>query len=322
MKILFADKFPDSGMAQLCQQGHDCVSQPDLDGNTLVEAVGDAEVLVVRSTRVTSDSIAAAAALRLVIRAGAGTNTIDKEAAAARKIPVCNVPGKNAIAVAELVIGLLIAIDRNIPDNVIDLRAGQWNKKKYAAAKGLYGRHMGIVGLGAIGLAVAQRARAFGIQVYVVDKPDRKPEMQEQISKLELQTVPDLPTLLACCDILSLNVPAAPETRGLVDSTFLAAVQPGTIILNASRGDVIDETALLKAMDEKGVRVGLDVYADEPAASQSSFDSQLAMHPNVYGTHHIGASTDQAQTAVADGVLEIIKAFDTGQVLHCVNGQA
>ena len=154
MKILFADKFPDSGMAQLCQQGHDCVSQPDLDGNTLVEAVGDAEVLVVRSTRVTSDAIAAAAALRLVIRAGAGTNTIDKEAAAARKIPVCNVPGKNAIAVAELVMGLLIAIDRNIPDNVIDLRAGQWNKKKYAAAKGLYGRHMGIVGLGAIGLAV------------------------------------------------------------------------------------------------------------------------------------------------------------------------
>jgi D-3-phosphoglycerate dehydrogenase len=133
--------------------------------------------------------------------------------------------------------------------------------------------------------------------------------------------VPDLPTLLACCDIVSLNVPAAPETRGLVDSTFLAAVQPGTIILNASRGDVIDEAALLKAMDEKGVRVGLDVYADEPAASQSSFDSQLAMHPNVYGTHHIGASTDQAQAAVADGVLEIIEAFDTGLVLHCVNGQ-
>jgi D-3-phosphoglycerate dehydrogenase len=146
--------------------------------------------------------------------------------------------------------------------------------------------------------------------------------MHEQISKLELQTVPDLPTLLACCDIVSLNVPAAPETRGLVDSTFLAAVQPGTIILNTSRGDVIDEAALLKAMDEKDVRVGLDVYADEPAASQSAFDSQLAMHPNVYGTHHIGASTDQAQAAVADGVLEIIKAFDTGQVLHCVNGRA
>jgi D-3-phosphoglycerate dehydrogenase len=178
------------------------------------------------------------------------------------------------------------------------------------------------VGLGAIGLAVAQRARAFGIQVYVVDKPDRKTEMHEQISKLELQTMPDLPTLLAYCDIVSLNVPATPETRGLVDSTFLAAVQPGTIILNTSRGDMIDEAALLKAMDEKDVRVGLDVYADEPAASQSSFDSQLATHPNVYGTHHIGASTDQAQAAVADGVLEIIKAFDTGQVLHCVNGQA
>ncbi|MBP81497.1 MAG: hydroxyacid dehydrogenase [Acidiferrobacteraceae bacterium] len=321
MKILFADNFPDAKMAWLRDQGHECRLQPDLDGETLAGAIGDAEVLVVRGTRVTGETLAGASALRLVIRAGAGTNAIDKEAAAARQIPVCNVPGKNAIAVAELVIGLLIAIDRNIPDNVADLRAGQWNKKKYSVARGLYGRHMGIVGLGAIGLAVAQRARAFGIHVYVVDKPGRSPEMRQAVDALELVVVPDLAALVARCDIISLHVPAVAQTKGMVDRAFLASVQPGTIILNASRGDVIDEAALLSAMEEKGVRAGLDVYVDEPVTGEASFMSALACHPNTCGTHHIGASTKQAQDAVAQGVLQIVEAFGKGQILHCVNGQ-
>ena len=130
MKILFADKFPEAQLQQLQDQGHECDLQPDLDGDTLPQAVNDAEVLVVRSTKITSDTIGAAASLRLIIRAGAGTNTIDKDAAADRGIPVCNIPGKNAVAVAELAMGLLIAIDRRIPENVIDLRAGRCNKKK------------------------------------------------------------------------------------------------------------------------------------------------------------------------------------------------
>ena len=123
MKILFADKFPETQLKQLQNQGHDCDLQPDLVGETLPEAVGEAEVLVVRSTKVSAQAIDAAPSLRLVVRAGAGTNTIDKEAAASRNIPVCNVPGKNAVAVAELAMGLLIAIDRRIPENVIDLKA-------------------------------------------------------------------------------------------------------------------------------------------------------------------------------------------------------
>ena len=321
MKILFADKFPEAQLKQLQEQGHDCDLQPDLDGDTLPQAVNDAEVLVVRSTKITSETIGAAASLRLIIRAGAGTNTIDKDAAAARRIPVCNVPGKNAVAVAELAMGLLIAIDRRIPENVIDLRAGRWNKKKYSVAEGLMGRHMGILGLGAIGLAVAERARAFGIHVYVVDKPDRSAKTRETLASLGLLTVPDLDTLLGTCDIISLHVPSAAETKGMVDAEFLDKLQPGAIIINASRGDVIDEEALLAAMNDKGIRAGLDVYADEPSAGEGTFSSVLAIHPNTCGTHHIGASTDQAQEAVSEGVLEVINAFVDGNVMHCVNGQ-
>jgi len=321
LKILFADKFPEAQLKQLQEQGHDCDLQPDLDGDTLPQAVNDAEVLVVRSTKITSETIDAGTSLRLIIRAGAGTNTIDKDAAAARRIPVCNVPGKNAVAVAELAMGLLIAIDRRIPENVIDLRAGRWNKKKYSVAQGLMGRHMGILGLGAIGLAVAERARAFGIHVYVVDKPDRSAQTRETLASLGLLTVPDLDTLLGTCDIISLHVPSAAETKGMVDAEFLDKLQPGAIIINASRGDVIDEEALLAAMNDKGIRAGLDVYADEPSAGEGAFSSALAIHPNTCGTHHIGASTDQAQEAVSEGVLEVINAYVGGNVMHCVNGQ-
>jgi D-3-phosphoglycerate dehydrogenase len=215
----------------------------------------------------------------------------------------------------------LIAIDRNIPDNVIDLRQGQWDKKRYARARGLCGRHMGILGVGAIGLAVAERARAFGINLQVLQKEDRSVAVNTQLAALGVEQVPNLDTLLAQCDILSLHLPTSPDNRNMVNAGFLARVQPGTVLLNAARGEIIDESALIAAMDEKDIRVGLDVYADEPAATCAPFTSALAAHPNTYGTHHIGASTDQAQTAVAEGVLEIIDAFGRSEILHCVNGQ-
>ena len=321
LKILFADKFPDDGVVSLQNAGHACDVQPELDGASLPAAIADNEVLVVRSTKVSADTIAAANALRLVIRAGAGTNTIDKEAAAAKGIPVCNVPGKNAVAVAELTMGLLISLDRRIHDNVVDLRAGRWNKKKYSASRGLMGQSMGIIGLGAIGLAVAQRARAFGINVLVIDKPDRSAEMRQNLQTLGIQSVPSLKALLEQSDIVSVHVPSAPKTKGMVNEEFLGCMRPGAILINTSRGDVIDEVALLQAMNQKGIRAGLDVYADEPSAGEGSFNSAVALHPNTCGTHHIGASTEQAQAAVAEGVLEIIDAFGEGRILHCVNGQ-
>ena len=322
MKILFADKFPQDGVDQLHELGHECDLQPDLVGETLPAAIGESEILVVRSTKVSADAIRSGESLRLIIRAGAGTNTIDKAFAASRSIPVCNVPGKNAAAVAELAMGLMISIDRRIHENVIDLRAGHWKKKKYAAAKGLMGQKLGIIGVGAIGLSLAERARAFGIQVMVVDKPARSAESKAALSDLGIEAVGSLPELLRTADIVSVHVPSAPETKGMINAEFLSDMKPGAVLINTSRGDVVDESALLSAMDEKGIRAGLDVYADEPAVSEGEFSSALASHPNTCGTNHIGASTEQAQSAVSEGVLQIINSFSEGRILHCVNDQA
>ena len=172
MKILIADNFPPDQQRALGEAGHRITFDPNLEGAALGAALGDHEILVVRSTKVNADAIDAGAALRLVIRAGAGTNSIDKAHAAARGVRVCNVPGANANAVAELVIGLIIAIDRNIASNVMDLRNKRWDKRMYGKARGLCGMTLGILGLGAIGLAVAQRANAFGMRLCTVARED------------------------------------------------------------------------------------------------------------------------------------------------------
>jgi D-3-phosphoglycerate dehydrogenase / 2-oxoglutarate reductase len=319
MRILFADKFPEHFLNQLQDRGHVCEYQPDLTAGDLPASVGGFDILVVRSTRVDAAVIDAADDLKLVIRAGAGTNTIDCDAAAARHVRVCNVPGRNALAVAELTMGLLLAIDRNIPDNVADLRAGRWNKKKYSAAAGLCGRSIGIVGLGAIGLAVVERAAAFGMRIHVLQRAGRPEDVREELAAAGAVEMNSLEALAETCDVLSFHLPASPETRGMVDEKLLDRMAPGAIILNTARGDLIDEPALIRAMDSKGIRAGLDVYVNEPAAGEGAFDSALARHPNVYGTHHIGASTTQAQNAVAEGVVELIVAFEQGRVLNCVN---
>jgi D-3-phosphoglycerate dehydrogenase len=155
--------------------------------------------------------------------------------------------------------------------------------------------------------------------VHALAKSDRDPDLARRAEAIDLTFVDDLATLASTCDVLSFHLPAAERTRGLVDRELLGHVQPGTILLNTSRGEVIDEGALIEAMDAKGVRAGLDVYADEPGSSTGEIDSKLARHPNVYGTHHIGASTEQAQHAVAEEVVRMIDAYQRGDVLHCVN---
>ena len=317
--ILFADAFPEDRADTLRDLGHQCSMQPDLGADELPAALGEHDILVVRSTRVSAAAIAAGAALKMIIRAGAGTNTIDKDAAAARGVYVCNVPGKNAVAVAELAMGLILAIDRRIPDNVADLRAGRWNKKRYAAAAGLYGKTLGIVGVGAIGLALAERARAFGMPIVVVRKAGRSAQTEQTLEALGAAYAGSIEELAGRCDFVSLHVPQSDATRGLVNDALLAHFKPGAVLINTSRGDVIDEDALLRAIEQKDLRAGLDVYQGEPGSSQDEFVSGLAQHPAVYGTHHIGASTAQAQGAVSDGVIEIVTAFAAGEVLHCVN---
>ena len=319
MRVLFADSLGSSTVTELEARGHECVVEPTLQAGDLAGRIPGFDVLVVRSTKVGAEVFESGDKLALVIRAGAGTNTIDTATAAARGVLVANLPGRNAIAVAELTMGLLLAVDRHIVDATVDLRAGRWDKKRYSAARGLFGSTMGILGLGSIGLEVAQRARAFGMHVLVLAKPDRSARTLARLDEMRVGTVDSLEELLPACDVVSLHLPSNADTAGLVDRKFLAQMTPGAVLLNTSRGELVDEDALLEALEERDLRAGLDVYADEPGSGQAEWTSRLAQHPRVVGTHHIGASTQQAQDAIADGVVEIVDAFVRGEPPHCVN---
>jgi D-3-phosphoglycerate dehydrogenase len=319
MRILIADAFPDASQTEMTDHDHDCVCAPDLRAEELPTRVPGYDVLVVRSTEVTAETVDAADDLKMIIRAGSGTNTIPVEAATRRGIHVCNVPGRNAVAVAELAFGLLLALDRQIPDNVEDLRAGHWDKKRYSQARGIRGRKVGVVGLGQIGLEFAERAAAFGASVHAVSSGNRSAQTVERARAIGTTFVDSLDALARSCDVLSFHVPAGERTRGIIGRRLLSLVPPGAIILNTARGDLVDEAALLEAMDTKGVRAGLDVFNGEPGTSKGCIDDPLVGHPNVYGTHHIGASTEQAQRAVADEVVRMVDAFEFGTVLHAVN---
>ncbi|MCP3990622.1 MAG: hydroxyacid dehydrogenase [Actinomycetia bacterium] len=319
MKILFADAISEPRLDVLRKQGHEIIVEPSLRTKDLPSRISGIETLVVRSTKVDEALIASADSLGLIVRAGAGTDNIDTSAASARGVFVCNVPGRNAVAVAELTMGLLLAIDRRIVDNAADLRAGVWNKGLYSKANGILGSTIAIIGVGDIGLAVAERAKAFGMSVTAQRRDNRSPEVQARIRTIGIRLVDNVDELLADADVVSLHVPKAADTTGMVDRTFLAKMRPGSILLNTSRANVIEEAALLEAIDAKQLRVGLDVWPSEPSAKDGAFSSQLGQHPLVIGTHHIGASTAQAQDSVAEGTVAVIDAYARGHVINCVN---
>jgi len=317
MKILIADKFESAGVEALKALGCDVVLNPDLKEDSLVEAVRDtgADVLVVRSTKVTEPMLAAGR-LRLVVRAGAGYNTIDVAAASRRGIYVSNCPGKNAVAVAELAFGLILSLDRRIPDNAADLRAGHWNKKEYSKARGLFGRTLGLVGLGRIGQEMVPRAKAFGMPVVAWSRS----LTEEHAAELGVERANSPEAVAASCDVLSVHLALKPETRGLVGASVFDAMRPGSYFVNTSRAEIVDQAALVHAVRAHGIRAGLDVFEGEPATATADVSSPLAGLPGVYVTHHIGASTDQAQNAIADETVRIIKTFtETGGVPNVVN---
>jgi D-3-phosphoglycerate dehydrogenase / 2-oxoglutarate reductase len=323
MRVLLADSLDPDAVAALTAAGHECVVQADASADSLPDLVAGFEVLVVRSTKVSAATIAAGDALRLVVRAGAGTNTIDISAATAAGVHVANVPGRNALAVAELAMGLMLAVDRRIPDNVIALREGRWDKKSFSkAGRGLYGATLGIVGLGSIGLAVAQRAKAFGMDLLALQRPTRSADAAARATDLGIKLRSSLPELAAEVEVLTLHIPSGADTAGVVSAEVIAALPDGATLINTSRGDVVDEAALLAALDAGRLWAGLDVYVDEPSAGQAEWTSRLAAHPRVVGTHHIGASTEQAQQAVAEGVVEVVSAYADGTLLNVVNPQA
>jgi len=317
MLVLIADKFEQSGRDGLQTLGCDVAYQPDLKDEALLAAVAEMrpDVLVVRSTKVT-ESMLEAGSIKLVVRAGAGYNTIDVTAASKRGIYVSNCPGKNSIAVAELAFALILALDRRIADNVISLRRGEWNKKEFSKARGLFGRTLGLIGVGKIGQEMIPRANAFGMPVIAWSRsltPERAAELG-----VEYRATPQ--NVASEADVVSVHLALKPQTKGLIGADFFAAMRTGAYFINTARGDVVDQHALVEAMKSRGIRAGLDVFAAEPTSSTGEFSDPIREETNLYGTHHVGASTDQAQEAIAAETVRIIREFkETGRVPNVVN---
>jgi D-3-phosphoglycerate dehydrogenase len=317
VRVLIADKFEESGQEGFKAAGCEVVYQPSLTEQQLpgeVERMRP-DVLVVRSTKVTEAALSAGA-LKLVVRAGAGYNTIDVAAASRRGIYVSNCPGKNSIAVAELAFALILALDRRIADNVLSLREGQWNKTEYSKARGLFGRTLGLIGLGQIGREMIPRARGFGMPVVAWSR-GLTPETAEQ---LRIEYKASLENVASASDVVSVHVALNAQTRGLIGAKFFERMRPGAYFINTSRAEVVDSDALNRAVRDKGIRAGLDVFEKEPAGGTGEFADEIVTAGLVYGTHHIGASTDQAQEAIAAETVRIVKCFEeTGKVPNVVN---
>src|SRR6266446_4981847 len=317
MHVLIADKFEQSGRDGLEALGCEITFQPDLKDAALVAAIEKhaPDVLVVRGTKVTEPMLAAGP-IKLVVRAGAGYNTIDVAAASRRGIYVSNCPGKNSIAVAELAFALILALDRRIADNVIALRGGEWNKKEFSKARGLYGRTLGLIGVGKIGQEMIPRAKAFGMSVIAWSR-SLTPERAALLG-VEFKATPA--DVAHEADVVSVHLALNSDTKGLLGAKFFAAMTPGAYFINTARGEVVDHAALVEAMRSRGIRAGLDVYSGEPTSATAEFTDAIAQEPNLYGTHHIGASTDQAQEAIAAETVRIVREFkETGRVPNVVN---
>jgi D-3-phosphoglycerate dehydrogenase len=317
MKVLIADSFPASAQDELKRAGFEVVYSPDLKDASLSESIRatGADVLVVRSTKVPAATLESGC-LSLVVRAGAGYDTIDVRTASARGIYVANCPGKNSVAVAELAFGLILALDRRIAANVADLKAGRWNKKEYSQARGLYGRTLGLVGLGQIGQEMIVRARAFGMPVVAWSRS----LTPERAAMLHVEPKRSPAEVASACDILSVHVALTDDTRNLINADVLGALRPGSYFINTARAEVVDQAALDTAVRERSIRAGLDVFAGEPSGGTGTVADKIFALDGVIGTHHIGASTEQAQQAIADETVRIIHEYrQTGRVPNVVN---
>ena len=312
LKVLIADKFPDKYIQQMKDLDLNVIYEPKLGEKDLPEAAKEVDIIVVRSTVVNEETINNSKKLNLIIRAGSGVNNINIAAANKKGIYVTNCPGMNAVAVAELAIGLMISIDRSIPDNVNDFNKGVWNKDKYSKGKGLKGKTLGLIGVGNIGKEVAKRALAFEMNVYGKDIT--------RIEGVQIKDFSEMDQLLSLCDVVTIHLPATPQTKGLFNKQMFSYMKNGAYLINTSRQDIIVEDDLLEAIKEKNIRYACDVFKGEPETKSGEVSSKLQNNPNVYVTHHIGASTEQAQDAVAEETVNIIKKFvHSGVIDHWVN---
>ncbi len=316
MKVLIADKVSAKMVEDLKALGCAVTLNADVKPEALPEAMTGVELLIVRSKQVTAAAIEAGKSLSLIIRAGAGVNTIDVKKASEKGVYVANCPGKNTDAVAELALGLMICADRRIPDATADLRGGKWRKKEYGKARGLKGRTLGIVGLGSIGAALAKRAKALDMNVIAWSRS----LTPEKAKSYGVGYCASLDEIAEKSDVVSLHLALAKDTRGLIDAAFLGKMKKGALLINTARGEVVDTAALKEALRGGKMRAAFDVFDGEPAGGEADFiDSELA-GLIAAGSPHVGASTDQAEEAIAEETVRIAKIFmETGKPVNAVN---
>jgi len=305
-RVLICDPIHEDGVAYLRKYVEVDVAEKKLSPQELAEIVDAYDGIIVRSaTKVPREVIERGTRLKVIGRAGAGLDNIDVDFARERGIEVRNTPGANTVAVAEHTIGLMIALARGLVDAVNSVKAGRWEKKKFMGM-GLEGKTLGIVGYGRIGREVAKRARAFGMNI-LVNQRRITPQLAVDT---DIKAV-DLNDLLAESDFVTLHVPLRPENVGMMGREQFARMKPGAFLINTSRGAIVDEEALLDALDSGHLGgAALDVFSQEPPPP----DSPLVKHPKVICTPHIAAQTREAQRAaalqVAEQVIEVLMTYE------------
>jgi D-3-phosphoglycerate dehydrogenase len=315
MKVLVADKLHADVVEKLKTLADECVYEPGLKAEDLPEACVDADALIVRSTKVNADTIIGGKRLSLIVRAGAGVNTIDLKTASSRGVSVCNCPGKNAVAVAELAVALMLCWDRRIPCAVGALREKQWDKGAFSKATGFQGRKIGILGLGSIGEAVVERLKGFNVEVLAWSRS----LTEERAEELGVTYCESPEAMARQSSVVSVHLALNDATRGMLGQAFFDCMEPGDIFINTCRAGVVEKAALLAALN-RGVLVGTDVFHDEPAGKKGEFEDEVAQHPNLYGSHHIGASTTQSELDTGMEAARIVEALVSGSPLpNCVN---
>lgn len=318
-KVLIADSVSQQVIKDLEAAGNYVHMDASITDKTLPQEIKDFKVLIVRSTKVTRAAIEAGKNLALIVRAGAGVNTIDIKAASENGVLVTNTPGCNSDAVAELTIGHIIACDRQIVNNTEHLRQSQWAKKLYLDCPGLKGKTLGLLGAGAVSQGVVRIAHGIGMNVIIwsyffTDEDAKRMGVERVENKLDIAKR---------ADVISIHIPYMEETHHSINKEFFDEMKDGAILINTARGEIIDTLAMVDAIKTKHIRVGLDVFEDEPTFSMGDFNQSELAKLVCSCTCHIGGSTQQASERIAQETVNVVNTFvKTGEALHCVNIEA
>ncbi|WP_040203764.1 phosphoglycerate dehydrogenase [Neobacillus jeddahensis] len=311
-KVLVTDGISSTGLKSLLEHPHFVVErQPTLPTEDLKQIIGDYDALIVRSqTKVTEDLLSAAKRLRVIARAGVGVDNIDVNAATRKGIIVINAPGANTIAATEHTLAMMLSLARKIPQAHQKTSSGAWDRNSFKGVE-LYKKTLGVIGMGKIGTEVAKRAKSFGMNILGFD-----PYLSEERAKKLGMTKASLDLIAQESDFITIHTPLTNDTRGLVNDEYLSKTKKGVRFINCARGGVIDEKALVRAIQSGHVAgAALDVFEKEPVA-----DVELLQNPNIIVTPHLGASTVEAQEKVAQEVsAEIIEIFETQSIQNAVN---